>query len=216
MMVLWTTGGSDGRRTRRLFRVEDLPGSQPWAWRSGFAEGRCVTSNMKGVVAVADDDGLELRTGAGEARGAFRGVAYDAAAMAFLADGQRLVTAARARARPSSGTRRSTVSLRRRERGAAYLLRRWRSGRGSRWTGTGPSKHIQSESSSVRQYDLPTISFGDSTRNARASRGSARPLSARGGCGRRPACAATSCRLAAAGGLHVEDGPWSGRMPARP
>ena len=53
----------DGRRTRRLFRVEDLPGEQPWAWRSGFAEGRCVTSNMKGVVAVADDDGLELRTG---------------------------------------------------------------------------------------------------------------------------------------------------------
>ena len=47
------------------------------------------------VVAVADEDGLELRTGAGEARGAFRGVAYDAAAMAFLADGQRLVTAAR-------------------------------------------------------------------------------------------------------------------------
>ena len=42
----------DGRRTRRLFRVEDLPGSEPWAWRSGFAEG-CVASNMKGVVAVA-------------------------------------------------------------------------------------------------------------------------------------------------------------------
>jgi WD40 repeat protein len=85
----------DGRRTRRLFRVEDLPGSEPWAWRSGFAEGRCVASNMKGVVAVADDDGLELRTGAGDARGAFRGVSYDAAAMAFLADGQRLLTAAR-------------------------------------------------------------------------------------------------------------------------
>ena len=85
----------DGRRTRRLFRVEDLPGSEPWAWRSGFAEGRCVASNMKGVVAVADEDGLELRTGAGEARGAFRGVSYDAAAMGFLADGQRLVTAAR-------------------------------------------------------------------------------------------------------------------------
>ena len=86
----------DGRRTRRLFRVEDLPGSEPWAWRSGFAEGRCVASNMKGVVAVADDDGLELRTGAGEARGSFRGEpAYDAHTMAFLADGQRLVTAAR-------------------------------------------------------------------------------------------------------------------------
>ena len=86
----------DGRRTRRLFRVEDLPGSEPWAWRSGFAEGRCVASNMKGVVAVADEDGLELRTGVGEARGSFRGEpAYDAAAMAFLADGQRLVTAAR-------------------------------------------------------------------------------------------------------------------------
>ena len=85
----------DGRRTRRLFRVEDLPGSEPWAWRSGFAEGSCVASNMKGVVAVSDADGLELRSGAGEARGAFRGVAYDAAAMAFLADGQRLVTAAR-------------------------------------------------------------------------------------------------------------------------
>ena len=89
------TGGSTGGG-RRLFRVEDLPGSEPWAWRSGFAEGRCVASNMKGVVAVADDDGLELRTGAGEARGSFRGEpAYDAAAMAFLADGQRLVTAAR-------------------------------------------------------------------------------------------------------------------------
>ena len=86
----------DGRRTRRLFRVEDLPGSEPWAWRSGFAEGRCVASNMKGVVAVADDDGLELRRGAGEARGSFRGeAAYEAHALAFLADGQRLVTAAR-------------------------------------------------------------------------------------------------------------------------
>ena len=54
-----------------------------------------MASNMKRVVAVADDDGLELRTGAGDARGPFRGVSYDAAAMAFLADGQRLVTAAR-------------------------------------------------------------------------------------------------------------------------
>lgn len=86
----------DGRRARRLFRIEDLPGDRPWAWRSGFAEGRCVASNNKGVVAVADEDGLELRSGAGEARGTFSGEpAYDAVALAFLADGARLVTAER-------------------------------------------------------------------------------------------------------------------------
>ena len=175
----------DGRRTRRYFRVEDLPGSEPWAWRSGFAEGRCVASNMKGVVAVADDDGLELRTGAGEARGFPRRICLrrrGAGVPRRRSNG--LVTAARGArgrrlGRGAGDFSRASTRTRRRRR----LLQRWRRGRGSRWTGTGPSnQHFTPPAPvelRVRQYrgvDLPGDLVGARRGTSCARRGARRGL----------------------------------------